>query len=322
MNIDLTVWLPPKSCLHNRANVPLPSLQTLVSRAKESALPDKKIHKQLIDLFSVPEITHVPVAAIEAAALELEGVHPQWLRADPVHIITDKTTAVISDTVPLKDDEITALLIDINQLLIQDGHLLYAPTSSAWYMNTAYQDDMETLSVSEMRGRTFTEGLPTGAEQAKWRRLFTELQMLLHTHPVNQARRREKQPTVDALWFWGLGATPRKFESDWRHIWSNNLLINGLSYLADCQQSPLPATWTDCQIMMEGASLVILDNISSLKELERQWAAPILAALNKGELASVRIIFQGNAYVTDRRRIRQWWRLPKNKDIFSVGIRK
>jgi hypothetical protein len=43
------------------------------------------------------------------------------------------------------------------------------------------------------------------ARQGKLLRLASELQMLLYAHPVNDAREREGQPAINALWMHGAG---------------------------------------------------------------------------------------------------------------------
>ena len=54
------------------------------------------------------------------------------------------------------------------------------------------------------RGR-FTDLLPSGAGMADWRRLWMDLQMALHNHPVNQQRQQQGLPAVNAFWWWGGG---------------------------------------------------------------------------------------------------------------------
>jgi hypothetical protein len=43
---------------------------------------------------------------------------------------------------------------------------------------------------------------------APWRHAINEAQMVLHAHPVNQARQAAGQPVVNSLWPWGGGRLP------------------------------------------------------------------------------------------------------------------
>jgi hypothetical protein len=47
--------------------------------------------------------------------------------------------------------------------------------------------------------------MPAGAGAASFHRLQSEIQMLLHEHPVNEARRQRGQLVINTLWLWGGG---------------------------------------------------------------------------------------------------------------------
>jgi hypothetical protein len=51
----------------------------------------------------------------------------------------------------------------------------------------------------------FTDLLPGGAQMSDWRRLWMDLQMALHDHPLNQDREARGLPVVNAYWWWGGG---------------------------------------------------------------------------------------------------------------------
>ena len=57
------------------------------------------------------------------------------------------------------------------------------------------------------------------------RRLMTELQMLLHEHPVNEARAARGVPTVNAVWLWGGGEGQRAAKPNSRRLASDATII-------------------------------------------------------------------------------------------------
>jgi hypothetical protein len=57
-------------------------------------------------------------------------------------------------------------------------------------------------------GRDVDPWLPAGVHGRLLRRLQNEMQMLLYTHPVNEARSARGEPAINSLWFSGTGRLP------------------------------------------------------------------------------------------------------------------
>lgn len=103
-----------------------------------------------------------------------------------------------------------ALLADsLAPYLAEDGIALQpAPDDGpAWLAIGQAFAGARTVSPSRAMGRRLTPAqLASGAPVL--RRLAAELQMLLHAHPLNEARAARGALPVNALWFWGAGTLP------------------------------------------------------------------------------------------------------------------
>lgn len=74
--------------------------------------------------------------------------------------------------------------------------------ASSWLLQSHTVPRIQTTPLHKVLGKDVTHFLPTGYEQAFWRNIMTEWQMLLHNHPVNQQRRAEGKCVVNGIWLW------------------------------------------------------------------------------------------------------------------------
>ena len=63
-------------------------------------------------------------------------------------------------------------------------------------------------SLDRVIGRDVDPWLPSGASARLLRRLQNEMQMLLYTHPINEARAARRDLPINSLWFSGTGCLP------------------------------------------------------------------------------------------------------------------
>jgi len=61
-------------------------------------------------------------------------------------------------------------------------------------------------------GRNLAAWMPEAKAAAPLRRLQNEMQMLLYTHPVNDAREARGLPPVNSFWLSGSGALPAGYQ--------------------------------------------------------------------------------------------------------------
>jgi hypothetical protein len=119
--------------------------------------------------------------------------------------------------------------------------------------------------------------------------------MLLHSHPVNEAREAAGLPTINSVWFWGGGWLPASTSARWAAAWGDDPLLRGLALAAKIPCAPAPA---DAQqwltIATDGEHAVVLDHASVL-DLEQAWFAPLLQALKQGQLATVSLLGANDA---------------------------
>jgi hypothetical protein len=144
------------------------------------------------------------------AGAEGVGAFTRWW-VSPVHVRIgrDGVSLVPPDQLDLSIDEATALNDTLRTELAASAWTTVESCMSPC-MGVLMQSDRTLpqgiLSPWAMARQRFTDLLPSGPAMADWRRLWMDVQMALHSHPVNAARSARGLPAVNAYWWWGGGA--------------------------------------------------------------------------------------------------------------------
>jgi hypothetical protein len=159
--------------------------------------------------------------------------------------------------------------------------------------------------------------------------LLTEIQMLLHAHPVNEAREARGEPAVNSLWIWGAGLMPREAHGAWRSVAAADPAALGFAQLAGIRREALPpsaAAWLE-RLPEDGRHVAVLDALraplalgqqaeyeEAIEALERHWFAPLLARLRAGEIGmlTLRVPDAGAGFEAVRGDLRRFWRRPRS----------
>lgn len=282
-----------------------PALKKLIKKGKK--LSDQPLTGA--GLLGITNPEEISQAAIDAAGWDLMGANTSWLHADPVTIITDHKTAFLVDRVNLTEEETMLLLLDLNEFFYKDDYILFAPEAHTWLLNIPLLPALKTIPVIEMLGVDIAEKLPQGEDQARWHTLFTEIQMLLHNHPVNQKRREQQLATVDALWFWGEGALPQHTSTIWTAVYSDDRSIKGLCDLTSVSFEWLPDSFSDMAdtFYPDSENLIILSHDLEMQQIEQEWLQPIIEALKNRAIESLTLILPKQAYRITPKLLNRWW---------------
>lgn len=156
----------------------------------------------------------LPWAALRAASRP-EGQVPEgaWGFITLCHWQLDPH-AVIMRQIPMQDmpaDESDALLAAMRPYFQEDGIALYPDQPGRWLACGAPLTDLATAAPDRVLARDLAQWLPRSAAAAPLRRLQNEMQMLLYTHPVNDARAARGALAVNSFWLSGCGALPAGF---------------------------------------------------------------------------------------------------------------
>jgi len=91
----------------------------------------------------------------------------------------------------------------------QDGITLQTLEPGCWLAHSELFANLRSASPERVQGRNLAPWMPSTADAGQLIRLVSEMQMLLYTHPVNDARQARGALTANALWFSGTGALPQ-----------------------------------------------------------------------------------------------------------------
>jgi len=151
----------------------------------------------------------LPWAARQAAALGLDGSQP-WGLLTPVHLHvgTDSVSMTPPWSLRLDDAASRQVLEAVRNLFETEGFGLHHAAPQQWLATHALFDGLATASLDRVTGRNVNAWLPDQRSARLLRRLQNEVQMLLYTHPLNDAREAAGLPTVNSVWFSGCGRLP------------------------------------------------------------------------------------------------------------------
>lgn len=158
----------------------------------------------------------IPWAAADALAAQLAPAAPLvqpggWAWITPCHwsVQTDHVRMDDPLALALTPHDAESLFRDIEPYFAEDGISLFPSQHglghSHWLAYGSVFANLPTASLDRVAGEVVDPWLPRQPQAQGLRRLQNEMQMLLYTHPVNDARARFHLPSVNAFWVSGTG---------------------------------------------------------------------------------------------------------------------
>ncbi|NCN70972.1 MAG: phosphoglycerate mutase [Rhodoferax sp.] len=213
---------PEEGCQATLPSLQLPHLQKLLTRLSPEPLDAG-------DAFSLSP-PHERALAKALALPASDGLIPWAAQQAQQHPALTKLTGawafltlcnwqahmkeVTLRQLPMQDlpsTESDALLQAMQPFFAEDGLTLYPFEPGCWLVHGAALATLPTASPERIHGRDLTPWMPRGAQASGLMRLLSEMQMLLYTHPVNDAREARGALPVNAFWLHGTGVLPPGF---------------------------------------------------------------------------------------------------------------
>ena len=289
--------------LEARENFEAVVLSTLLSRATVHSTVENSFEAVLGKIFDCVDQASglVPVAALEwpscFGAMPANGC----LRADPVHLQVDRDHARLlgGAALELSTAEALALAESLNAHFSEDGIHLKVDEALRWYLTCDRKLDVDMSPPGYAAGRNVEHFLPGGDSSGYWNAFLTEVQMLLHSHPVNQYRRAHDQLAVNSVWLWGGGALADIDHREGTHpVYADGGLPSAMAKRLGQRVLPLPSQ--NDQQSFTGAFTLVDDTLlsfaiyglaaewrSGLERIQSRYLEPALNALQRGRLAGI-----------------------------------
>jgi hypothetical protein len=149
----------------------------------------------------------LPWAARAAQADGVATADLAWALLSPTHwhVGTDQVSLIDPDALMLDDGASQALFKAVSPLFTSEGMALHYGHALRWYAAHESFTGLATASLDRVVGRNVDAWLGSAPAARRLRRLQSEVQMLLHTHPVNDARESRGLLPVNSFWLSGCG---------------------------------------------------------------------------------------------------------------------
>ena len=188
--------------------------QPLLTQANDAPLTlAEHLQAQLLQLPGEPG--HQPLAAL---AHGIAGEPCAWLT--PCHVQLGMDRAQLHDPAELNlgDTESRTLMSAIAPLFADEGVTLHYKFSLRWLAQGELLRDAYSVSLAQATRAMLRHDMltPAAASQSdgtrrRLMRLRNEVEMLLYTHPITDARAAQRLPAINAVWLHGAGALPQAF---------------------------------------------------------------------------------------------------------------
>ncbi len=335
--MHLTLFIPdllphPDAAAAIDAIAAAPVLRHMLGRGLRQRFPAIDSEAWLCQAFEVEQREDWPVAALTAAVDGLPAETGWWLRADPVHLQLHRSGSrvIAAPALTLDAIEAAALAAALNAHFTSDGIVIETPQPARWYIRQAAATAVTAPVLSALAGRALPHAPLSGSRASDWHRFLTEAQMVLHEHPVNQAREARGLPAINSVLPWGGGHKPAVPGRHFSRVWSDDPLAIALAIQSGADPAAAPASaalWFSLRPDAGDRHLITLERahqaaryggpeawIRAVNALEELWLAPLWAALGDNRLQELVIVATGQELCL-RCRLRpadrfRFWRRP------------
>jgi len=294
-----------------------PALETLLSRGRHFRIESKSPDHFRFKLFGFEPEGELPVAALTRAGdKQAKPLGNQyWLRLDPVTLWADMARVVMTSHgfADLDEFERNEIEIVVRSVLREEGIVLHSDHPERWCIALGEPLEFGFAPLEEALGIDMAEVLPEQPESSQWRRITNEIQVALHSSPVNVRRRRNGQQQINSVWFWGGGFIPKAgnhgaFDS----VYSDNPVTRGLAIINDCSLREQGGVET-ANFNQDGQSILVdwtmqsHDTEQELAQVER-LAEQLLGKVREGSIELVQFCGNSGGWRYSRNSGRKFWR--------------
>jgi len=295
-----------------------PQLARLGGRGSVDTLPPphaglRAWQVALLDALGVPDHERYPSAAVTRTGDAGEPARGFWLQLQPMHFVAglDRLTAVIlHGASDVTRAELVELEPTIGAHLRTAGMHLATTAHDDWLVRSERSLDVQTSTPDSAAASPLEQAMPQGRDAPALRRLMTELQMLLHEHPVNVARARRGVPEINAGWFHGGGELREPQRYSLPQAFGDDLYLRGIYRLneIDVTAAPPDAQTMLARLQSRAVAVVAADDVDAL---EAAWIAPLTRALATGAIARLDLVLDCWRITATRPALLKFWRSPR-----------
>jgi hypothetical protein len=209
---------PAAPCIEVLRELQLPHLQRLLRRlgveaadvgpADSLSPPHERALARACGL--EPAEGLIPLAALQVQQAGTAPVGAAWAWISPTHwrVGRDHVDMAHPQQLQLDAGDSQALLAAMHPYFAEDGITLAYDAPLRWLARGEIFRQLPSASLDRVMGRTIDPWMPSGEAGRPVRRLQQEMQMLLYTLPLNDARQSAGLLPVNSFWVSGTGALP------------------------------------------------------------------------------------------------------------------
>ena len=205
-------------CRQAMRELPLPHLEKLLAHLQPGDIDMGELeslsmpHERLLARAAGIEAADgcLPLAALQLAQAGLEAPREACAWITPCHwrVGTDHVAMANPGEMELTQADSMAVLAAIRPFFEEDGIAIEYESPLRWIARGEIFRALPTASLDRVAGRGLGTWMPRTPQAGALRRLQQEMQMLLYTHPVSDARQASGLVPVNSFWASGAGALP------------------------------------------------------------------------------------------------------------------
>jgi len=259
------------------------------------------------------------------------------VRADPLFLKADRDSATVlpfSGSM-LTEDDADEVLEALNTFISEDGLQFFRGDACEWYLAGLDGEVLQTYPPTFLANRNASAFLPDGDGSAHWRRLLTELQMLMHALPVNQQREQRGLNPVNSVWFWGGAPLPQLGPDNKQlQLYSDNAQAHSLAKLFGVECFSLADLDANMTSIFANTEIVVVDDSAAsawlrrdvdgleatLSRMNQKWLDPLVKHVSAKQLAEVTIINEDGLMGMCNRHSLSQSKLSQRKNASVTGI--
>jgi hypothetical protein len=285
------------------AQLQLPSLAKLLAHANKG-------EQQVSEPFA-PALPHEQWLAgaktdnsppIAKTAMQLFGMTEpgNWFLLQPasLHIARDHLVLTDRRQLKLSETESRALFDAALPFINESGFALRYGDAGNWFLRADVWQTLRTCTPDAACGHNIDIWMPQGEGERAWRKLLNELQMLWHTHAVNEAREARGAHRINSAWLWGA-ATVEANEQ-------RALALQAINH----PQDPVTSRHVLDSLIAPALAGDWSAWLSTLTQLEENFAAH-LKDLQQGRIDSITLVLSDSSRLqtwrTTRASMRKFW---------------